>query len=42
MTRRKVSKRRREALRDVQRGSGRGRWLRWLDNKRKRRGPLQS
>ena len=41
MARRKIGKRRREALRDVQ-GGGKARWLRWLDNKRKRRGPLQS
>jgi len=33
---RKIGKRRREALRDVERG-GRGRWQRWLDNKRKDR-----
>ena len=31
---RKISKLRREALRDVQRGSGKARWLRWLANKR--------
>ena len=35
MARRKVSKLRREALRDVEGGSGKGRWLRWRANKRK-------
>ena len=35
MARRKIGKLRREALRDVQRGSGKARWLRWLNNKRK-------
>ena len=39
---RKVSKRRREALRDVQGGSGKGRWLRWRARKRRGDSPSQS